>query len=243
MSSARRAFRAPLAPLALALAPVVSGCPLHDDYYVAEDANSAKSDTGGAGASTSGGQSGRDGTGTGGSGGGSVEAGTGSAGTGEDASGGEAGSCEDCVQNCTSARFRHHDYAFCLGDATYAQAEAACATLGMKLARVADEAENIWILQNAIANFRPEQIRAFLGASDAEKEGEWVWEGGVVFWRGDADGEAVSDRYVHWEAEQPANYSPVTSTPEDCLTINFADGTWNDMRCELPLPYVCEALE
>lgn len=155
---------------------------------------------------------------------------------------GKSNDCgEDCRARCTTTKIDGRAYSFCFERLTYWAATAACEARGETLAKIETGRENAEIAAQLAALDTENSIRAFVGASDAEMEGEWTWHDGDVFWRGGAEGKAVAGHYANWEKGQPANLSPVTWEPEHCLVIQFANGTWDDMRCELPLPYVCEA--
>lgn len=211
------------APFSVLMAFLLSGCPLTDDYFVADDL------TGGTGGSTSGSAGKQDKAGSGG-----MAGATGSAG---------AAACSECPPGCTKSTYSAHSYMFCTRPLAHPAATTVCASLDMTLAIIADALENDWVLQTFRTTNAVSYIRAFLGATDLEIEGVWTWVDGRIFWRGDASGKAEAQSFVPWEPAQPNNFSPVTLTAEHCLTLTFANGTWNDMRCELELPYVCEGRE
>jgi len=74
-------------------------------------------------------------------------------------------------------------------------------------------------LQTTIVN------TVWLGASDAETEGNWVWVSGPdnnsVFWQ-----DGTAKLFVNWNQGEPNNVGE-----EDCATFS-KDGTWNDVQCE-----------
>lgn len=70
------------------------------------------------------------------------------------------------------------------------------------------------------------QTGYYFGASDAAKEGEWVWEDGSPF------------TFSFWGDGEPNG-----NTDENCLEINYY-GYWNDVGCggDFPQGFAC-ALE
>jgi hypothetical protein len=203
--------------LALELAVLSScfllpGCPLSDDYYIDPDLAGTG---GGSGASTlSGGKGG--------------------------ALGG-AGGCPDCPAGCHFEERPGSRYLICPIDRTYAEAEATCAEAGMTLAMIDDAPENDWIWNAVRRSYRGVQPFVLMGASDRESEGDWRFADGRPFWSGGASGDEVGGEYVNWDAAQPNDRSPVTTTEEDCGAITLSNGKWNDVRCELDCPFVCES--
>ena len=97
----------------------------------------------------------------------------------------------------------------------------------------------------------------WIGASDADTEGDWIWKGGpdngVQFWKGCnvANGGApVDGRFSSWASGEPNNWNAslcqVENSPtlgEDCAIINkysptsappnnaFFEKQWNDLPC------------
>lgn len=102
--------------------------------------------------------------------------------------------------------------------------------LGMTgyLVTIADAAEQAFVrsLASAAAAWGPTSI--MIGASDAESEGEWIWEGGPD------EGVALSDGYSNWETGVPASWMSWA----DYVSMKV-DGTWfaNDGYA---MPYVVE---
>jgi gliding motility-associated-like protein len=73
----------------------------------------------------------------------------------------------------------------------------------------------------------------WIGASDAEVEGDWKWvtgpEAGTLFWRGNANGYRVNGQYSNWATGEPNN-----SGPEHYAHINQnpqkEPKSWNDLK-------------
>lgn len=72
----------------------------------------------------------------------------------------------------------------------------------------------------------------WLGASDAEVEGEWRWktgpEAGQLIWKGNATGRALA--YTNWAAGQPDDYkNQYRPQGEDYGMLYGQSGQWNDL--------------
>ena len=111
----------------------------------------------------------------------------------------------------------------------------------MSLVIIDDAEEGAWVWTTLDGAYRGVQPFGLIGASDQASEGEWRFLDGTQFWSGSEEGSPVGSRYVNWGSDQPNDLSPVTQTEEDCGAITLADGTWNDVRCELDCPFVCES--
>ena len=219
----------------VAAALLLTGCPLKDDYSIAQDNAAGGPENGGTAAGGSPDSSGSGRSGASGVSGAGEAASAGSSAAGEGASaGGDNGSG---TSGCISLTNQAHEYAFCFSPLSQSRARSNCSNRGMTLAVIEDEAENAWIIQTFSVQYAGDATRSFIGANDVSTEGEWRWADGVTFWRG---GAAVSGHYTNWSDEEPNDSSSFTGAA-DCLSIYFADGTWADVSCEAELPYVCEA--
>ena len=134
--------------------------------------------------------------------------------------------------------FEHdgHTYQLVTSPATWHQASTAAEamTLGGNigyLARIDSASENQAILTAVSAHLSPAQLAetipndgsdaafVWLGGSDQDKEGQWVWtNNGDPFWQGDFNGAAVGGRYTNWGV-QPDN----AGGTEDALAMGLAD--------------------
>ncbi|MBN2530997.1 MAG: choice-of-anchor D domain-containing protein [Deltaproteobacteria bacterium] len=69
----------------------------------------------------------------------------------------------------------------------------------------------------------------WLGASDAESEGDWKWvtgpENGTSFWSGDYSGSAVDDLFNSWASGEPND----SGGNEDYAQMYGTSTTWNDL--------------
>ncbi|NJM69812.1 MAG: hypothetical protein HC862_06065 [Scytonema sp. RU_4_4] len=129
----------------------------------------------------------------------------------------------------------NHFYQFVSAEnITWTEAESAASNssyLGLKgyLATITSETEQDFIQSKVQGN-------GWIGASDAETEGDWRWvtgpEAGTSFWNGDATGSTVNGQYSNWDDGEPnntnehENYGHVignSSLGED------VQGKWNDL--------------
>ncbi|XP_059205977.1 lactose-binding lectin l-2-like [Centropristis striata] len=105
---------------------------------------------------------------------------------------------------------------------TWADAELYCVSEGANLVSIHSLDENTFV-NAVIKNSDPAQGMTWIGLSDTQKEGGWMW----------SDGSAV--KYFLWDAGQPNN-----AGGEHCVHKNH--GTylrWNDLKCSNALPFVC----
>ncbi|XP_059205973.1 lactose-binding lectin l-2-like [Centropristis striata] len=108
---------------------------------------------------------------------------------------------------------------------TWADAELYCVSEGANLVSIHNVDENNFV-KSLIKNSDPSQGFTWIGLSDTQKEGGWMW----------SDGSAV--KYFLWDAGQPSNYEG----REHCVHKNFgAYLRWNDLQCSNALPFVCAA--
>lgn len=91
------------------------------------------------------------------------------------------------------------------------------------LATITSQAENDFVKDKVVAGAN---ANVFLGASDADNEGVWIWETGpevgTQFWSGGAAGSAVNGEYSSW-----ANNEPGVGTEDYAEFYNT--GLWNDV--------------
>jgi len=157
-----------------------------------------------------------------------------------------------------------HTYKIITEPATWEDASVAAAemTLGNQLgylAQIDSESENAAILEALLSQLTEEQLAAsladdgsdvafvWLGGSDAELEGQWVWSStGDQFWEGDFNGTAVADRYTNWGVQpdsatgkEDALAMSLAAWPEPFYDLGVA-GQWNDLDGATPLIYVVE---
>ena len=131
-----------------------------------------------------------------------------------------------CPVECELAPTRQPS-CVCLVPRTWLEALSHCEATGFTLLRIDNATQNAEI-ESLGNNF-------WLGASDSEAEGQWIWTDGDPFWTGDADGAAVGGLYNNWEATKPNN----ASGAENCCEFEL-EGFWDDTECEKIKSFVCE---
>lgn len=161
-----------------------------------------------------------------------------------------------CAATCEGFALAGHGYMFCSDSVVRDTAADRCELEGMHLAwlETADENELVVarIADADVPAAADEEILTYIGGSDAQVEGNWIWRGGgaiadgVQFWRGQAavnGGQAVGGAYVNWSPTEPNN----TADDENCAVMsvlgnnNRLPGNWDDRNCESALSFVCEA--
>ncbi|XP_047436298.1 ladderlectin-like [Mugil cephalus] len=106
---------------------------------------------------------------------------------------------------------------------TWARAERNCQSLGGNLASVHDVFE-YQAIQKVIWSSTHAYPETWIGGSDAEEDGLWLWSDGTPF------------HYSNWCDGEPNNYQG----PQNCIKINFrASKCWDDLKCVEPRPSVC----
>jgi hypothetical protein len=85
---------------------------------------------------------------------------------------------------------------------------------------------------------------AWIGASDADTEGLWLWVGdGTPWWRGNgATGSAIGAAYENWNSDEPNG-----GNNSDCARLVFTTNAapnpppaWADLECFELLRSVCD---
>mgnify|MGYP001997268099 FL=1 len=164
----------------------------------------------------------------------------------------------------TIFKYGGHTYKIVTEPASWPEASerADAMTLGSNvgyLARIDSSRENTAILNAVMNHLSEEQLEQtlaedgsdapfiWLGGSDADAEGVWIWSNnGDRFWNGDFNGSGVADRYTNWGV-QPDN----ATGDEGALAMGLGDwpepffdlgatGQWNDLDVDTTLIYVVE---
>lgn len=108
---------------------------------------------------------------------------------------------------------------------------------GWDLAAIHDQATNEFLTRLAPGE-------TWIGASDAEREGTWIWvSDGTPFWSGNGlEGSALNDAFENWNSDEPNG-----AGNSDCARLvrlgNAAPNspyTWADRECFEPRGSVCE---
>jgi tetratricopeptide (TPR) repeat protein len=116
-------------------------------------------------------------------------------------------------------------YQYVNREVTWHDARDHCAAWGGRLATIQDAGENEYIFN--LAGGAP----LWLGATDAEKEGNWEWITGETW------------DYTKWGALQPDNFRGDDSNGENYLSMGSygSDAShWNDAHGEARMSFVCE---
>lgn len=165
---------------------------------------------------------------------------------------GEIDETKSCPAGCVGQAIGGQGYMFCEVERSFALANAACGKAGMRLLWIESAEENSAIADAVLAlGFTAE--RMWLGAGDADSEGEWHWvdvegETHAAFWYGESveeGGVPIPGQFVNWGAGRPNDSD--NSDVEDCATFTLDRsglelGTWNDDDCSPSWPFVCEKL-
>ena len=157
-----------------------------------------------------------------------------------------------------------HTYKLIESPSTWQQATAIAErmTLGGQpgyLARIDSEAENRAIFEVVSGRLSSDQLKStvpddgsgeafiWLGASDAEVEGQWRWSNnGDAFWSGDFNGSPVGGLYTNWgiqpddvDGREDALGMALADWPEPFYDLGEA-GQWNDLDPAEKLFFVIE---
>ncbi|XP_059846839.1 C-type lectin domain family 10 member A-like [Hypanus sabinus] len=115
-------------------------------------------------------------------------------------------------------RFRESCYQFSSSARSWTEAQRHCASVDAHLV-VINNAEEQDFLRRTLQN------RCWIGLSDAESEGDWIW----------VDGTDYSSSLTNWAEGEPNN----EGYTEDCVEI-FVTGEWNDLPCNVFRYWLCE---
>ena len=129
--------------------------------------------------------------------------------------------------DCHEETYDSTTYRFCDFVSNWADAQADCAALGLALVTMTDDAENIWVVDTAVAygwSAAPSYRVSWLGLNDRAIEGTYVWDSGEAF------------VYDNWRAGEPNG-----GGAENCVHA-LQGRSWNDYDCDELLYFVCEEL-
>lgn len=144
----------------------------------------------------------------------------------------------ECAEQaaCSCASLDGHSYWFCKTTLNWSDAEAACETQSMHLARIDSQIENDFLVSTG-GPFGVFALNGFaqMGANDLELAGEWRWVDGTLFWQGGPTGAAVDGLFSNWLAS-----SPSSSGVQQCSGI-LSSGKWQVRSCTALVPFICEA--
>ncbi|XP_046547951.1 perlucin-like isoform X2 [Haliotis rubra] len=117
---------------------------------------------------------------------------------------------------------RRSCYWFSTIKSSFAEAAGYCRYLESHLAIISNKDDDLFI--RGYATRLGEAVKYWLGASDLNIEGIWLWEGQRRM------------NYTNWSPGQPDN----AGGNENCLEIRLNFGNWNDYQCQKPLNFICE---
>ncbi|XP_029809726.1 C-type lectin domain family 4 member D-like isoform X3 [Suricata suricatta] len=105
---------------------------------------------------------------------------------------------------------------------TWGESETNCTGMGAHLAAISTEAE-----QNFIVQLLDRRFSYFLGLSDENHEGQWLW----------VDETPFDPKILFWHEGEPNNYQE-----ENCVVlINVEDKWgWNDFPCNFETRRICK---
>ena len=93
------------------------------------------------------------------------------------------------------------------------------------------ELKNSYLLEprtrelNDIAKYTAGSGQIWIGATDMDVEGSWIWQ---------SDNSTFTGSYTNWRKGQPNDHG----SGQDCATVGNA-GSWGDIGCSDVRPYVC----
>ncbi|XP_067467954.1 lactose-binding lectin l-2-like [Thunnus thynnus] len=119
--------------------------------------------------------------------------------------------------------FQGRCYKYVSTHMTWADAELHCVSENANLVSIHSLDEHNFV-KSLIKNFDTAEGFTWIGLSDTQKEGGWMW----------SDGSAVN--FAFWNSGEPSNYGG----KEDCAHNNYGtDLKWNDHSCSKTFPSVC----
>ncbi|XP_047436431.1 galactose-specific lectin nattectin-like [Mugil cephalus] len=126
--------------------------------------------------------------------------------------------------NCPGwSEYNGRCFIFISTNLTWAKAEIHCQSLGGNIASV----HNIFeyhAIQYLIQNGSHDHPETWIGGSDAEENGVWLWSDGTRF------------HYTNWCDGEPST----TQGQQNCIQMNYgASKCWDDVQCNVRRPSVC----
>ncbi|XP_035667178.1 uncharacterized protein LOC118409908 isoform X2 [Branchiostoma floridae] len=114
--------------------------------------------------------------------------------------------------------------------ANFRRAKTICEQDGGRLAVLQDEETDLFIRKKIRRLPYERTLSYWIGLSDAQEEGTFVWTDGT---------ELTASDYTHWRPGNPDN--AVVGDGEDCVEIRQElDYMWNDVDCRKKRHFVCE---
>lgn len=110
-------------------------------------------------------------------------------------------------------------YSFCSEPAPAILADLNCELLGARLASIPDAETDHFVFSKVASR------RSFIGYTDEAQEDTWLWVDGAP------------SEYDNWNFAEPNN----AGGDQNCAVVRDNDGQWDDVRCDVPHPYICRA--
>jgi len=115
--------------------------------------------------------------------------------------------------------FNNRCYKYIATHFTWADAELHCVSEGANLVSVHSKGEDHFV-KSLIKNYDPTEGYTWIGLSDTQKEGSWMWSDGCAA------------KFFSWSSGEPNN-----AGNEDCGHFNYHK--WNDFPCSTTISSVC----
>ncbi|XP_048239843.1 perlucin-like [Haliotis rufescens] len=126
---------------------------------------------------------------------------------------------------CPLGFLRHGDSCYWISTtvASFAEAKTYCQYMQSHLARITSKVEDDFLRGHV--RRRGKGTDYWLGATDMNVEGKWLWEGNKAM------------TYTNWDRNNPNNDKGV----ENCLGLRKEfNYKWNDYQCHHRLNFICE---
>lgn len=126
--------------------------------------------------------------------------------------------CAMNIPGCTMFDYEGHRYAYCTDSRSWQSAEDRCALYGFHLATI-DSSQEQTFLRSKISSY------AWIGFTDQQVEGQWIWPYGT-------------SNYKLWCSGEPNN----SGGNENCASMTTStNGCWIDANCGTSYHYICES--
>jgi hypothetical protein len=137
----------------------------------------------------------------------------------------EASAANTECGDCTLFEYASHSYAFCYGPTNWSAARTHCmGTFNADLLVIDNAKENAALIAAPLPSAFAE-ARLFVGLTDQQTRGTFVWVDGTMA------------TFTNWNGGEPSN----SSGDEHCVEMFLDSGTWNDKRCGENRSFICEA--
>ena len=122
-----------------------------------------------------------------------------------------------------------HAYLFCSAVLNWPNARTSCANAGFTLVEIDSAEENVFVRTTATTLLGTGPIH--IGANDIAVLGQFVWEGGALFWIGGANGQPQNGAFAAWAPQEP-------NGSDRCVEVRTDNG-WYDNVCGDGQRFVC----